>query len=175
LLSAEHQSTAEQATLRDLGTNFRTSLQRYFARRVRNEGEIEDLVQEVFLRLLKRGGMADMEHLHGYMFQTARSVLADHLRRRRIFRTDDHEEFDESAHGGLHASPEDALLGRERLARATALLLELPERTRVIFVLRRLEGMRYDDIALHIGVSVSAVEKHMQRAVAHLTDAYEQP
>jgi len=43
------------------------------------------------------------------------------------------------------------------LARATAVLLELPERTRVIFVLRRLEGMRYLDIAARLGISVSAV------------------
>jgi RNA polymerase sigma-70 factor (ECF subfamily) len=67
-------------------------------------------------------------------------------------------------------SPEHVLLGRERLARATAVLLELPERTRVIFVLRRLEGMKYLDIAARLGISVSAVEKHMERAVARLME-----
>jgi RNA polymerase sigma factor (sigma-70 family) len=47
-------------------------------------------------------------------------------------------------------------------------LLELPERTRQIFVLRRLEGLSYFEIGRRLGVSVSAVEKHMQRAVRHL-------
>ena len=44
-----------------------------------------------------------------------------------------------------------------------------PERTRAIFLLRRLEGMKYLDIAARLNISVSTVEKDMQRAVAHLT------
>jgi DNA-directed RNA polymerase specialized sigma24 family protein len=38
----------------------------------------------------------------------------------------------------------------------------------VVFVLRRIEAMRLGDIAARLGISVSAVEKHMQRAVTHL-------
>lgn len=48
------------------------------------------------------------------------------------------------------------------------ILQALPERTRVIFILRRLEGLKYQDIANRFGISVSAVEKHMERAVAQL-------
>ena len=57
-----------------------------------------------------------------------------------------------------------------RSARATAALLELPDRTRIIFVLRRLEGMKYSEIAHKLGISVSAVEKHMLRAMSYLTE-----
>jgi len=42
-------------------------------------------------------------------------------------------------------------------------------RTRTIFILHRLEGRRYRDVAAQLGISVSAVEKHMVRAVQHLT------
>lgn len=77
--------------------------------------------------------------------------------KRRSRREESHEEFDGQVHGDVDFSPERLLLGREMLARATAVLLELPERTRVIFVLRRLEGMRYLDIAARLGISVSAV------------------
>jgi RNA polymerase sigma-70 factor (ECF subfamily) len=159
--------------LRELNATLRTSLYRYFARRMRDPGEIEDMIQDVFVRLLKRGGVAEMEHLRGYVFQTASSVLADRLRQRRSRYADAHDEFDASMHGGQETTPEDVLLGRENLARATALVLELPERTRVIFVLRRLEGMRYNDIAARLGISVSAVEKHMQRAIVHLADGFD--
>lgn len=40
-------------------------------------------------------------------------------------------------------------------------LLELPERTRVVFALNRYEEFTYQEIAMRLGVSVSAVEKHM--------------
>lgn len=128
------------------------------------------MVQQVFERLLKRGHVSGINQLGGYVFQTASSVLTDKGRRQSARCVDAHEEFDEKAHIHVDFSPERILLGRERLARATAILLELPERTRVVFVLRRLEGMKYLDIAARLGVSVSTVEKHMERAIARLAD-----
>jgi len=159
----------DRASLDALDKAFRRSLVRYFARRV-GDCEVEDMVQQVFERLLRRGDVTGLERLSGYVFQTASSVFTDYLRRSRARRADAHDEFDKDLHGDLDFSPEHVLLGSERLARATAVLLELPERTRVIFVLRRLEGMKYLDIAVRLGISVSALEKHMARAVERLAE-----
>lgn len=159
---------SERASIEALDARFRTSLERYFSRRIRDRAETDDMIQEVFLRLVKRGSLDNVDRLGGYVFETASSVLMDRLRRRRSRQEERHEEFDGQVHGDVDFSPERVLIGRETLARATAVLLELPERTRVIFVLRRLEGMRYLDIAARLGISVSAVEKHMERAMAHL-------
>ena len=148
---------------------FRTSLQRYFIRRVRDRAEAEDLVQDVFVRLTRRGGLGDVTNLSGYIFETAASVLQDRARRRHVRAADAHDIFDNERHAGEDFAPDRVFDGKERLSRVGAALLELPERTRHIFVLRRLEGMRYNDIASQLGISVSAVEKHMQRAVAFLT------
>lgn len=131
------------------------------------------MVQEVFERLLKRGDVTGMSQLGGYVFQTASSVLMDYLRRRRSRHVDDHDEFDKSRHSDVDFSPEHVLIEKEELARATAILLELPERTRQIFILKRLEGMKYRDIAARLGISVSAAEKHMKRAIAHLIERLE--
>jgi RNA polymerase sigma factor (sigma-70 family) len=165
---------AEQSTLKFLARTFRLSLERYFARRVYNRSDVEDLVQQVFERLARRGEIADTGHLGGYVFQTANSVLTDHVRRRHASRFDAHEEFDELIHGGASLSGEQILLERERLTRAMTILWKLPERSRTIFVLRRLERWKYSDIAARLGISVSAVEKHMERAVARLAEGMEQ-
>jgi RNA polymerase sigma-70 factor (ECF subfamily) len=161
---------ADQATLERLSRNFRGPLLRYFGRRTNDRDDLEDLVQEVFVRLARRGGTAelDRENINAYVFETASNVLKDRFRKRVTRHADAHQTFDESAHFDVDFSPEHVLLGKERLAQATAVLLELPERTRVVFVLRRLEGMRFNDIAARLGISVSAAEKHMYRAVAHL-------
>lgn len=165
----------DQAALERLSRHFRASLLRYFGRRTRDTADLEDMVQEVFMRLIKRGGASSLEreNLNAYVFETASSVIKDRLRKRITHHADAHEPFDARSHAGADFSPEHVLLGRERLARATAVLLELPERTRVIFVLRRLEGMRFNDIAARLGISVSAVEKHMQRAIHHLMNRIE--
>lgn len=173
MVGRQHQSDFnddDKAVLDRLGRDFRGSLLRYFGRRTRDRADLEDMVQEVFERLIKRGGASELErqNLNAYMFETASSVLKDRLRKKITHHTDAHEPFDLNRHAGADFSPEHVLLDREQLARATAVLLELPERTRVIFVLRRLEGMRLGDIAARLGISVSAVEKHMQRAVTHL-------
>lgn len=54
------------------------------------------------------------------------------------------------------------------MARALAALNELPERTRRVFVLVRFEEMSYKLVAQRLGVSVSAVEKHVMKALRHL-------
>jgi RNA polymerase sigma factor (sigma-70 family) len=149
----------------------RTPLIGYFRKRVPQQDDVLDLVQEVFLRVSNRGALDDIANLRSYMFQVADSVLTDRQRRRVVRHSDAHVEFDPERMGEAEIGPERILAGRDALQRALAALDQLPERTRTIFVLRRLEGMRYLDIAKRLGLSVSAVEKQMVRAVAHLAAA----
>jgi RNA polymerase sigma factor (sigma-70 family) len=72
-------------------------------------------------------------------------------------------------HGECEVDPERIVGGKQELESATMVLLRLPERTRTVFILRRLEGRRFQDIAAHLGISVSAVEKHMVRAIHQLS------
>jgi RNA polymerase sigma-70 factor (ECF subfamily) len=141
---------------------------RYFQRRVREAADVEDLVQEVFTRIVARDDTRPVENLSGYVFQTAASVLADRGRRRLSRQADAHQEFDPAHHGDDELDPERVLSGKQRLRAATAALLSLPERTRTIFVLHRLEGYKHREIAEQLGISVSAVEKQIIRAVQHL-------
>ncbi len=164
-----HEVDGESAALEALSRQFRPVLLNYFQRRIGDPAESEDLAQEVFIRMLRRGHVAALEDVRAYLFETASSVLMDRLRKRTVRHSADHETFDSSAHGGEDFPSERVLIGRETLTRASRALLELPERARTVFVLRRLEGLRYRDIARRLGISVSAVEKHMARAIACLT------
>ena len=153
-----------------LSETFRPSLMRYFQRRVRNAAEVNDLVQEVFLRLLVRGGVQNMGQVGGYVFETASNILKDRQRRRSVRHAEEHVSFDPQIHEVESISTERVYSGRQQLRAAALVLLELPERTRTIFILRRLEGMQYQAIADRLGISVSAVEKHMIRATRRLTE-----
>lgn len=160
--------TRENMAIDSLHRAYRGPLLRFFSGRISDGAVAEDMVQQVFERLIQRGGLESIENAKGYVFRVAQSVIIDHLRKTGSRRSHAHEEFDESIHGGVDFSPEHVLVKRERLARAMQILQALPERTRIIFVLRRLEGEKYQDIAARFGISVSAVEKHMERAVAQL-------
>jgi RNA polymerase sigma factor (sigma-70 family) len=160
----------ESAAIAALSLRFRPALIGFFRRRVKDIAEAEDLAQEVFLRMLHRGHVAELEDARAYLFETASSVLIDRSRREAVRCQRDHECFDPKTHAGETIPIERVFIGRESLNRASIALLELPERTRTIFVLRRLEGMRYADVAQRLGISISAVEKHMARAMAHLME-----
>jgi RNA polymerase sigma-70 factor (ECF subfamily) len=149
----------------------RQPLAAYFRRRIRDAAEIDDLVQEVFSRIIAREGDRPVEHLASYVFQTAASALTDRARRRAVRHTDSHVPFEPDRHGGQDGGPEYALAARDDLKTVAAALMRLPERTRNIFVLHRLEGYKYREIGEQLGISASAVEKHMLRAMLHLTQS----
>jgi len=154
--------------LTELHRRYGAPLLAYFSKRLRGSGDPDDLVQEVFVRLARRGDIGNIRQLEGYIFQTAANILRDRARRRSARREDDHVSFVEEIHGNEDLSPERVLLGREAAHEMLAALRELPPRTRAIFVLRRLEGCRYAEIAGRLGISASSVEKHMAKALAHL-------
>lgn len=162
--------TEEQDAFASLMAEFRPALVRYFSRRVHASQEVEDLVHDVLVRLVRNRQFADREGARGYVFETANSVLVDYIRRRSTAGAQAVVAFDSEAHEGEDFGPERVIQGRQELSIATAILMELPERTRTIFILRRIEGMRFNDIAARLGISVSAVEKHMQRAIARLVE-----
>jgi len=154
--------------LEQLAARYRLPLRRFFERRLRHSPDPDDLVQEVFVRLVRQGNMNAVQHLDGYVFQIAANVLRDHARRWSIraeeARAVQIEEVDPE--GGF--SPERVLLGKEALEQLIGALQEMPEKTQIIFALYHFETVPQVDIARRLKIPISTVEKHMSRANAHL-------
>ncbi len=146
------------------------SLRNFFMRRA-PEADVDDLVQEVLLRIHQRREPPAIENLKGYVHQVAASVLVDSQRRSIVRKRSAHCELTEIAHPVDEVSPERVLQGRQNVGRVMAALELLPERTRHILMLVRFENLSYAAAAKHFGVSVSAVEKHIMRAMRHLKDS----
>ncbi len=138
-------------------------LRRYFSKRV-PAADIDDLVQEVLLRMQVHG-KAPIEHLDRYLFTVAASVLTDQARRRSVRRDTAHETLEENQYPTEERTPERVLLDREALELVVAAIATLPARTRDVFVLHRFEEMTCTRIAEQLGMSVSAVEKHVMKAL----------
>jgi RNA polymerase sigma factor (sigma-70 family) len=143
------------------------SLRAFLSRRAPAR-DVDDMLQDVLMRVHNRRGEA-IDNLEGYVFQVAQSTLVDHARRNQVRRREQHVELIDSHHPTDEFTPERVLSGKEQVARLTQALNELPPRTRDAIVLVRFEGMSYKQVANQFGVSVSAVEKHVMKAMAHLT------
>jgi RNA polymerase sigma factor (sigma-70 family) len=144
--------------------SFVPALRRYFLKRAPS-GEIDDLVQEVFLRMQTHMSREPIEHLDRYLFTVASSVLSDQARRRAVRRHAAHETLQEVHHPVEDLTPERVLLNREELEVVVSAIADLPVRTRDVFVLHRFEEMSCGSIADELGMSVSGVEKHIMKAL----------
>jgi RNA polymerase sigma-70 factor (ECF subfamily) len=148
----------------------RAALRSYFRKRV-PPNDVEDLIQEVFVGLYSRRSAEPIENPEGYLFTVASNTL---LRKRRTDARRWAAADELSNLSWVEAiTPERILAGRERLDAAMLALRALPDRTRHVFLLHRFEDMTYRAIASQIGISVSAVEKHMMNALRALGAAME--
>ena len=157
--------------LEALARRYYGPLASFFRKRTRNAEEVQDLVQQVFLRLAQYGELGDIQNPDGYIFQTAANTLKDHFRHSAVRERFALEQFEETGKARADFSPERVLQGRESVAQLANALRELPERTRDVLMLRCFEGLKHAEIGRLLGISVRAVEKHMAKALSYLSQA----
>lgn len=157
-----------RVTLDGLARRYYAPLASFFRKRTRNATEVQDLVQQVFLRLAQSREMGEMHNPDAYIFQTAANTLRDHYRHLAV-RNRYLNETRAVADVDSEASSERIVLGRESLARLADALRLLPERTRDILTLRCFEGLKVSEIARLQNVSVRCVEKNIAKALAALS------
>lgn len=152
-----------------IARHYTAPLRGYFAKRVHNPADVDDLIQEVFVQLLRRSRGKPIERVQQYLFQVAANVLRDQGRRRQVRHLDEHESYDEEWHEfSTEISPERVLLGEDAVAQVATALQRLPQRTQDVFFLRAIDRCKYKDIARKLGVSLSTVEKEMSDAIVYL-------
>src|SRR6266851_879410 len=95
---AEEPSEGRTARTQHAGS-VRSWLVRWFARRVREQADVEDMVQDVFTRIAARDSTEPIEHLGGYVLRTAWTVMADRARRRVSHMAVLHVPLDDDLHG----------------------------------------------------------------------------
>jgi RNA polymerase sigma factor (sigma-70 family) len=156
-----------------LARTYGTALARFFERRVRAKDDVPDLVQDVFVRLSRMPDPATIEKPEHFLFVTAANVLKDRARREAVRGNGLHDQLAETLPGDSDFPADRVLESREAAARLQAVLLELPERTRDVFVLRVLEGLKMADVARALAISTRAAEKHQAKALARVTEALE--
>jgi RNA polymerase sigma-70 factor (ECF subfamily) len=144
------------------------ALRRHFHKRGAGV-DAEDLAQEVFLRLQMGAKRGAIDNVEGYIFRIANNVLISRYRHDVVEGRPFRDAMPHDVEGPEQMSPERILLGRETWLRFVAGLNALPPRAREAFLLHRFEEMTYPAIARRMGVSVSAVEKLISRALAQLT------
>jgi RNA polymerase sigma-70 factor, ECF subfamily len=130
-----------------------------------------ELVQDVFYRIWRgRENWQVEESLKAYLYRATRNRVLDFLKHQRLERRWAERSLRE--HSAETARPpaaqDEALEARELAAALERALEELPERRRLVFLLRWRDGLSHREIAGRLGVSVKTVENQLTRAISSL-------
>ena len=148
---------------------YHAQIYRYCVRMTGNPTASEDLVQEVFTRILKYARtFRDGTNFKAWIFRVSRNVCHDHFRRHH--REVELESPDERP--GKETPVQESLEQAEDLTRLNQALDKLPEDRRELLILSRFERRKYSEIAQLLDCSVGAVKVRVHRAMKQLRDIY---
>lgn len=166
-VSPSASATADETDLAQFLEEQRPMLRAFLRKRLDNGDEVEDAVQETCLRLLHYHARARIQSPAALMYHVAENVIRDVLRRAQRHRLEAHCSLEQAEHQ-LPAdvqSPERVLAANRQLQQVAAALDRMPPGCRRIFMLSRMHGLNYPQIAERCGVSVKMVEKQISRAL----------
>jgi RNA polymerase sigma-70 factor (ECF subfamily) len=148
------------------------ALRRTIQRYVRDASTVDDLFQEVSLKVMRSlGSLRDPQAVRGWLFQLARNACLDHLRANDRRPNVPDEALDHhQAQGDLGRDPLTVLLSQERIAAVRRALDELPPSQREAIRLRLDHGLDHDAIARRLGISRKAVEVRLCKGRSRLKE-----
>lgn len=157
----------------------RSRLRNFIRRRVPNEADVEDLLQEVFYELVEANRLLmPIEYVTGWLFRVARNRITDLFRKKRPENFSDAAVADEDGELLLvedllpspDAGPEALYLRHLLLDELELALGELPDEQREVFVAHELEGRSFKELAAESGVNVNTLLSRKRYAVLHLRE-----
>ena len=131
--------------------------------------DAEDLLQAAYIKLEEYQVIHRVENPSGFLVTTAVNIARDEYRRAQIVPMDSGEPLLLSLRDGAPLQDE-MLIMRQRLNAVRSALAKLSPRTRKILLMHRVDNLKYREISDIMGISVSAVEKHIAKAALFLAD-----
>jgi RNA polymerase sigma-70 factor (ECF subfamily) len=150
-----------------LWREFAAPLRSFVSKRAPREVDVEDVLQEVFLRIQQHlPSLRDADRVGAWIFQIARNVVAESFRKRRRREAPDHPSANESV---APFTEEDERAGEVALASCLpAMIDQLPDTYREAIELTEIGGMTQVDAARVVGISTSGMKSRVQRGRARL-------
>lgn len=144
---------------------FEAELRARLRRLCGSPAEVDDLIQDVYYRILKTEAVEHIREPKAFLMQTAKNILVDRFRRDAIVSIDAVANLEELEVEHSNPSTERVALARAELKWVLGLVANLPERCKQVFSARKIYGMSQNETALSLGISENIVEKEMMKGV----------
>lgn len=148
------------------------SLLKFLRRSWRNENDIRDLCQDVYIEIYEAARIEFPKSAKAFLFSVARNVVIDKSRRAQIVAIEAVADLEALGVTVDEPGPDQAVIGRQELRRLQAALDRLPERWREALVLRKIEGLTRPQIALRMGIAERTVSQHLASGIVALANIF---
>jgi len=137
------------------------ALRHFIARFMRNRSDVDEVAQEAFLQAFSVEKTGSVEQPKSLLFRIAKHLAVSRLRRKANQIVSYLEDSVDSNVLQTEDSPEDEVIARQTLAVHCEAVAALPPQCRQVYLLRKVHGLSHKEIAAHLGIAVSTVEKHL--------------
>ena len=148
----------------------RAALQKYLRRFTAGAEDVEDLVQEAYVRVCAMPPAQVVESPRALLFRIARNLAVDRARQKATRATDDVADFEPLNVSSEEAEPDEQVDRRRRYESFCAAVDSLPPLCRRVFVLRKVYQLSHAEIAQVLGLSHSTIEKHVAKGLMRCRD-----
>ncbi len=171
--------TEQDRQISEVVAEQRSRLRNFIRKRVPNDADVEDLLQEVFYELVEANRLLmPIEHVTGWLFTVARNRITDLFRRKNPENFSDAALEDEEGEPLLledllpspDAGPEALYVRSVVLDELEVALAELPAEQRAVFIAHEFEGRSFKELSAESGVSVNTLLSRKRYAVLHLRE-----
>jgi len=157
----KEEDTCNQSTFRKLYETHSDALRNFIYYKIGDTGFAEDTVQESYIRLWKKCTNVPFEKAKSFLFTVANNLLLDRVKHKKV-----QVKFLAFAPKQTsNQSPEFLLEEQEFKEKLEAVISSLPDLQRTVFLMNRIDKMKYREIAEALGISQKAVEKRMHKAL----------
>jgi RNA polymerase sigma factor (sigma-70 family) len=165
---AVDQSADFTERLVDTFRTYNETLVGYLALRLSSRQEASEVAQEAYLRLMNLADPDKIMDIRSFLFRTANNIAIDRIRHQRMrLRVLERVAAGDVDAEPLTSGPEDEIAARQGLQLLRNAIEELPPKCRMAFILYKLQGHSYTDIALRMNLTESMVRKYVLRGLQY--------
>jgi RNA polymerase sigma factor, sigma-70 family len=134
--------------------------------------DVNDVIQEMYARLLSTPALETIQFPRQYAIQTAKGIIIDHLRRSRVVSIVSAGSLEQLNIAVPDVSPEERLEFQDEIQDVANALAHVPETYRETLILRRVEGLSQKETAERMGVTEKMAEYYLARSIMVLSKVF---
>lgn len=144
----------------------------YVQRMVRDKDKTQDVIQETYARAIEVDSRIKIINKRAYLYKMARNIVIDEIKKNKNISKVAYE--DNSNIIPASEQPEEIILNQSLENNLMDIVKTLPSRSKQAFILHTIDGYSRKEIALKMGITINAVEKHITRATMKIQEKLEE-